>query len=138
VFTGLINVDPDIANKTLSYIPYRQTTIVSWAANENTNGSVDPARNLSTPTTGEVDIIQDIVNYNTFGTFNFILRATDAGGNFTDTDLSFSIAQPNTPSYFEAVTRILGQGDGASEIYLFQAQYQMVLKKVTNNQVFQV
>lgn len=138
VFTGLINVDPDIANKTLSYIPYRQTTIVSWAANENTNGSVDPARkhenitysligapaqfsvqtNLSTPTTGEVNIIQDIVNYNTFGTFNFILRATDAGGNFTDTDLSFSIAQPNTPSYFEAVTRILGQGDGASEFFI--------------------
>ena len=138
VFTGLTNVNPFIALKTLSYTPYRQTTIVSWGANENTNGSVDPARKHeditysligapaqfslqtypSTPTTGEVDIIQDIVSYNTFGTFNFTLRATDAGGNTTDTDLSFSIAQPNTPSYFEAVTRTLGQGDGASEFFI--------------------
>ena len=138
VFTGLTNVNPLIALKTLSYIPYRQTTIVSWAANDNTNGSVDPSRQHeditysligapaqfslqtypSTPTTGEVDIIQDIVSYNTFGTFNFTLRATDAGGNFTDTDLSFSIAQPNTPSYFEAVTRTLRQGDGASEFFI--------------------
>ena len=138
VYTGLTNVNPLIALKTLSYIPYRQTTIVSWGANENTNGSVDSARKHeditysligapaqfslqtypSTPTTGEVDIIQDIVSYNTFGTFNFTLRATDAGGNTTDTDLSFSIAQPNTPSYFEAVTRTLGQGDGASEFFI--------------------
>ena len=138
VYTGLTNVNPFIALKTLSYIPYRQTTIVSWAANENTNGSVDPARKHeditysligapaqfslqtypSTPTTGQVDIIQDIVSYNTFGTFNFTLRATDAGGNFTDTNLSFSIAQSNTPSYFEAVTRTLGQGDGASEFFI--------------------
>ena len=139
VYTGLTNVNPLIALKTfIAVIPYRQTTIVSWGANENTNGSVDPSRKHeditysligapaqfslqtypSTPTTGEVDIIQDIVSYNTFGTFNFTLRATDAGGNTTDTDLSFSIAQPNTPSYFEAVTRTLGQGDGASEFFI--------------------
>ena len=143
VYTGLTNVNPLILPKTLSYIPYRQTTIVSWAANENTNGSVDPNPVIAprkheditysligapaqfslqtyptTPTTGQVDIIQDIASYNTFGTFNFTLRATDAGGNFTDTVLNFSIAQPNTPSYFEAITRTLGQGDGASEFFI--------------------
>jgi len=143
VFTGLTNVNPDVTLRTPFFVNYRQTTIASWAANENTNGSVDPnpvsaprkhedityslvgapaqfslQTYPSTPTDGRVDIIQDIVNYNTFGTFNFTLRATDAGGNSTDTDLSFSIAQPNTPSYFEAVTRTLGQGDGASEFFI--------------------
>ncbi len=138
VYTGLTNVVPVILPKSLSYIPYRQTTIVSWAAGDNTNGSADPTRDNeditysligapaqfslqtypSTPSTGQVDIIQDIVSYNTFGTFNFTLRATDAGGAITDTALSFSIGQPNTPSYFEAVTRTLGQGDGASEFFI--------------------
>ncbi len=138
VDTSLTNVAPVIDPKSLSYVNYRQTTIVSWAANDNTNGSADSTKDNkdityslvgapaqfslqtypSTSTDGKVDIIQDIASYNTFGTFNFTLRATDAGGAITDTALSFSIAQPNTPSYFEAITRTLGQGDGSSELFI--------------------
>ena len=138
VYTGLTNVAPVILPKSLSYVNYRQATIVSWAAGENTNGSADSTQDhkdityslvgapaqfsvqtyLTTPSTGQVDIIQDIASYNTFGTFSFTLRATDAGGAITDTALSFSIGQPNTPSYFQGITRTLNQADGASEFFI--------------------